>query len=114
MASFSGGGWIDPAIGGLAAGLDALAFVTDPLGQLVSWGVGWLIEHVKPLSDALDALAGDPDQIAAFAQTWSNVSRAVTGAQESLHEGAVRQLGEWTGVAARGYRHVAGEHEASL
>ncbi|SNY54902.1 WXG100 family type VII secretion target [Paractinoplanes atraurantiacus] len=69
---------------------------------------------MKPLSDALDALAGDPDQIAAFAQTWSNVSRAVTGAQESLHEGAVRQLGEWTGVAARGYRHVAGEHEASL
>lgn len=38
MSAFSSGSWIDPAIGGIAAGLDALAFVTDPLGQLVAWG----------------------------------------------------------------------------
>ncbi|MCY1138170.1 hypothetical protein OWR29_09190 [Actinoplanes sp. Pm04-4] len=114
MSSFGTGGWIDPAIGGIAAGLDALAFVTDPLGQLVSWGVGWLIEHVKPLSDALDALAGDPDQINAYARTWSNVAGAVTAAGTTLHDGAVRQISSWTGVASRSYRHVAGEHEAAL
>ncbi|MBL7258148.1 WXG100 family type VII secretion target [Paractinoplanes lichenicola] len=114
MASFNGGGWIDPAIGGIAAGLDALAFVTDPLGQLVSWGVGWLIEHVKPLSDALDALAGDPDQINAYAQTWNNVSGAMNNAGTTLHDGAVQQIATWTGVAARSYRHVVGEHEAAL
>jgi hypothetical protein len=34
---FAGGSWIDPAIEGIAAGLDALAFVTDPLGQLAAW-----------------------------------------------------------------------------
>jgi len=36
--------------------------------------IGWLMEHVKPLPDALDALAGDPDRIDAYAQTGNNVS----------------------------------------
>ena len=114
MASFSGGGWIDSTIGGVAAGLDALAFVTDPLGQLVSWGVGWLIEHVKPLSDALDALAGDPDQIAAYARTWQNVAQSTIAAQDQLHAGAARQITHWTGRAAAAYRRLAGEREAAL
>ena len=74
MSGYRSGNWIDAAIGGVATSLDALALITDPLGQLVSWGVGWLIEHVRPLSDALDALAGDPDQIAAYAQTWRSVA----------------------------------------
>jgi len=114
LTSFSGGGWIDTTIGGVAASLDALAFITDPLGQLVAWGVGWLIEHVKPLSDALDALAGDPDQITAYAQTWQNVGQAMIGAQNGLHDAAARQITEWAGSASQAYRHLAGEHEAVL
>jgi hypothetical protein len=114
MAAFSGGTWIDTTIGGLAAGLDALAFVTDPLGQLVAWGVGWLIEHLKPLSDALDALAGDPDQIAAYARTWSNVSQAIGGALTTLRDGANQQISEWVGQASEAYRSHEGEQEAVL
>jgi hypothetical protein len=114
MVSFSGGGWIDPAIGGIAAGLDALAFITDPLGQLVSWGVGWLIEHVKPLSDALDALAGDPDQITAYARTWANVAGAIDAARTTLHDGVAGQLTEWAGEASAAYRARSKEHEATL
>jgi hypothetical protein len=114
MASFSGGGWIEPTIGGIPAGLDALAFVTDPLGQLVAWGVGWLIEHLKPLSDALDALAGDPDQITAYARTWNNVAHAMDGAQITLHDATTRQITEWAGTASQAYRQVVGEHEATL
>ncbi|HEX5201879.1 MAG TPA: WXG100 family type VII secretion target [Actinoplanes sp.] len=114
MASFSGGGWIDASIGGIAAGLDALAFVTDPLGQLVAWGVGWLIEHLKPLSDALDVLAGDPDQIAAYAKTWANVASAIDGARIKLHDGVAGQLTDWTGSAAAAYRGRSGEYEATL
>lgn len=114
MGAFHGGGWIDGTIGGIAAGLDALAFVTDPLGQLVAWGVGWLIEHLKPLSDALDALAGDPDQIAAYAQTWKNVAGAVDGARTTLHDGVAAQISEWVGTAAQAYRDRSGEYAATL
>lgn len=113
-ASFSSGGWVDPAIGGIGAGLDTLAFVTDPLGQLVSWGVGWLIEHLKPLSDALDALAGDPDQIAAYAKTWTNVSRAMDTARETLHDGVAHELESWIGAASQAYRSLSDGHEAAL
>jgi hypothetical protein len=114
MASFAGGSWIDSTIGGIAAGLDALAFVTDPLGQLVAWGAGWLIEHLKPLSDALDALAGDPDQIAAYAQTWKNVAGAMDGARTTLHDGVAGQIAEWVGTAAETYRGFSKEHEDTL
>jgi hypothetical protein len=39
--------------------------------------VAWIIEHVKPLSQALDWLAGDPGQIAGHAQTWRNVASSL-------------------------------------
>jgi hypothetical protein len=68
------GSWIDGTLGAVSAGLDALAFVSDPLGSLLQYGVAWIIEHVKPLSEALDWLAGDPGQIAAHTQTWRNVA----------------------------------------
>lgn len=114
VAGYNGGGWIDTAIGGFAASMDTLAFVTDPLGQLVMWGVGWLIEHVKPLSDALDDLAGDPDQIAAYARTWRNVAGAVGEAGDDLRGAVTRQLAGWAGSASDAYRRHAGEHEAVL
>src|SRR3954469_4012270 len=89
------GSWIDSAIGGFAASMDALQLVTDPLGALVSWGVAWLMEHVKPLSDALDWLAGDPDQISAYAQTWANVSKHITGVAQDLAAAADSQIADW-------------------
>ena len=64
-----------------SAGLDALAFVSDPVGALLQYGIAWLIEHVKPLSEALDWLAGDPAQISAHAQTWRNVAAPPRGSR---------------------------------
>ena len=63
------GSWIDTSLGVVGAGLDALAIVSDPVGALLQYGVAWITEHVKPLSEALDWLAGDPAQIAAHAGT---------------------------------------------
>ncbi|MFF0659425.1 WXG100 family type VII secretion target [Micromonospora tulbaghiae] len=114
MVGYSSGGWIDVAIGGFATSMDALAVVTDPLGQLVAWGVGWLIEHVKPLSDALDELAGDPDQITAYAQTWRNIAKAAAEAGTDLSTRAARQVADWSGAAADAYRQASGRHAAAL
>lgn len=46
----------------------------DPFGAILAAGVGWLMEHVGPLSDALDSLTGDPDQIKAHSETWKNIA----------------------------------------
>jgi hypothetical protein len=114
VSGFESGSWIEVGIGGFAASMDVLALVLDPLGQLVAWGVAWLMEHVKPLSDALDALAGDPDQITAFAQTWHNVANAVGGAAEELRGAVDRETMQWLGATADAYRNHAGEQQAAM
>ncbi|MDT0249976.1 hypothetical protein RMW62_12905, partial [Actinomyces oris] len=52
---------------------DTAAAVMDPLGEALSAGVGWIIEHLSPLKDWLNELAGDSDAVAAAASTWTNI-----------------------------------------
>lgn len=102
------GSWVDTTIGGLATSMEALGLVLDPIGSLVSYGVSWLMEHVKPVSDALDWLAGDPDQIAANAQTWRNVAEHAAKAAADLRTAVAGELAEWAGPAATAYRTNVG------
>jgi hypothetical protein len=85
------------------AGLDTLGAIDDPLESLLSAGAGWLIEHVWFLHEPLDALAGDPTQITAQAQTWHKVG-AELGAVAQDHRTAAAALGAWEGPAGDGYR----------
>jgi hypothetical protein len=95
------------------AGLDTLGFIDNPLDSLLSAGVGWLIEHVWFLHEPLDALAGDPTQITAQAQTWHNVGvELATVAQE--HRGAVAALSAWEGMAGDGYRGAVDRFDGAL
>ncbi|MFD7652864.1 hypothetical protein ACFV4N_02650 [Actinosynnema sp. NPDC059797] len=49
----------------------------DPVGTLASYGVDWLIEHVQPLLDMLNDLAGTSPVIRAYAQTWQNIAEGL-------------------------------------
>ncbi|MGV9211028.1 hypothetical protein ACTFTM_04100 [Micromonospora sp. RB23] len=104
------GSWVDLTIGGFGTSMEVLATCVDPIGSIVSWGVAWLIEHVKPLSDALDWLAGDPDQITAYAQTWHNVSRQVGDQATALSEAVRTEIATWTGPASEAYRRYSDQH----
>lgn len=108
------GSWIDGTLGAVSAGLDALAFVSDPIGSLLQYGVAWIIEHVKPLSEALDWLAGDPGQIAAHAQTWRNVVTALHERAADLERAVRWDVAEWTGSAADAYRTWVGQQKAAV
>jgi hypothetical protein len=98
------GSWVDMSLGGTGAALDTLGLVTDPLGTLASWGVAWLLDHVKPLSEALDKLAGDPAQITANAQTWRNVASQLSFAADDYRNAVDREVSSWSGTAATAYR----------
>lgn len=87
------GSWIDGTLGVVGASLDALALVTDPVGTLLQYGISWLIEHIKPLSEALDWLAGDPAQISAHANTWRNIAKALHGSASTW---PTRRLPIWS------------------
>ena len=94
------GSWIDSTLGGVGAGLDTLAAVSDPLGTLMQYGLSWLMEHIRPLSEALDWLAGDPAQISAHAQTWRNVAASLRSDVATFGQGAETGVSGWQGTAA--------------
>ncbi|MFD0524468.1 hypothetical protein [Paractinoplanes durhamensis] len=56
------------------------------------------MEHVKPLSEALDWLAGDPGAIAGHAQTWRNVAASVRAESDQLVRAVRFDLAEWQGL----------------
>ncbi|MEV6302201.1 hypothetical protein AB0M02_22485 [Actinoplanes sp. NPDC051861] len=102
------GSWIDGTLGGFGATLDTLALAMDPLGTLAAWGVAWLIEHVRPLQEGLDWLAGNADEVTAQATTWSQVAAAVEAARQSFADRIQTELVGWSGATAEAYRAHAG------
>jgi uncharacterized protein YukE len=105
---------VDCTLGVVGAGLDGLALVSDPVGALLQYGIAWLIEHVKPLSEALDWLAGDPGAIAGHAQTWRNVAESVRAESDALVQAVRFDLTEWQGAAAEAYRTWAEQRDQAL
>ncbi|ADD45292.1 WXG100 family type VII secretion target [Stackebrandtia nassauensis] len=97
------GSWVDGVIGGITVGLDVLSAVLDPLGALVSMAIGWLIEHIKPLRDALEKVTGDADKVRSYAKTWDNVSAKLVGAGTDLQSAVHKDLETWQSPAANAY-----------
>lgn len=106
--------WVDGTLGVVGAGLDGLALVSDPVGALLQYGIAWLIEHVKPLSETLDWLAGDPAQIAAQAATWRNVSASLRQEGDALAHAVRFDIADWRGAASDAYRTWADGRDQSL
>lgn len=96
--------WVDGTLGGVGGSLDMLSLAIDPLGTLVSWGVSWLMEHVKPLKDALDWLAGNADEVAAHATTWSNVAAFTDQARIQYADRLRTEVSAWFGASGDAYR----------
>jgi hypothetical protein len=108
------GSWVDGSLGVVGAGLDALAIVSDPVGALLQYGVAWIIEHVKPLTEALDWLAGSPGQIAGHAQTWRNVAGSLRDSAANVDRAVRWDVAEWGGTAGPAYRAWAGQQYTAL
>ncbi|MGW4490111.1 WXG100-like domain-containing protein [Amycolatopsis sp. NPDC004368] len=102
--SIGNGDWASGVLGIAGTAMDALAFVEDPFGSILQAGVGWLLEHVGPLKEMLDKLAGNPDQVMANAQTWQNVSQELTAIGQDLAASVNADLQGWTGGASDAYR----------
>ncbi|MGK5680622.1 WXG100 family type VII secretion target [Actinoplanes sp. URMC 104] len=108
------GSWVDTTLGGAGGSLDILATAIDPLGTLMAWGVGWLMEHVQPLKEALDWLAGQPDEIAAHAATWRNVAEAMASTQQGYADAVRSQTADWLGASGDAYRNHAARQSDAL
>lgn len=111
LSGVKSGSWIDTSLGAASAGLDALAFVSDPIGGLLQYGVAWIIEHVKPLSEALDWLAGDPAEISAHAETWRNIAVSLNDRSADWERAVRWETSDWQGAAADAYRLWSGQQK---
>ncbi|WIX85701.1 RHS repeat-associated core domain-containing protein [Amycolatopsis sp. DG1A-15b] len=105
----SNGDWVAAGLGGVGVGLEVLSMVVDPVGTLASAGVSWLIEHVQPLKEALDWLAGDPPVIRSFSETWGNVAKEVSRIAQEFDNEAKNGTSGWVGAGADAYRAHSAE-----
>ncbi|MFI9388597.1 hypothetical protein [Kutzneria sp. NPDC052558] len=102
------------AMDGAASALDTLGVIEDPLGSLLSAGVGWLIEHLDFLRKPLDMLAGNPGEIAAQAATWTNIGAEMKKLGEDYQKSIDADIPQWKSGAGENYRTKGKELAESL
>lgn len=107
-----GVGW-ESGIDTAMVAVDYLSSALNPLGALISAGVGWLIEHIPGISDIWDKLMGDAAAIEQIAQTWDNISRSLNSNCQQLVQ-ASNQIERWSGSARDSYTKVAQAFESSV
>ncbi|MDO5081103.1 hypothetical protein [Buchananella hordeovulneris] len=96
---------------GIVASGVSMAF--NPLATGVGWAISYLMEHITPIRESLQWVTGDRDEIAAGAQTWSNISHQLTASAADV-EAAARQTAEESGESATAYRAKLGQHSLAL
>ena len=82
--AFESKSWVAGGLAMAATAADAAAAAIDPLGEALSAGVGWVIEHLSPLKDWLNELAGDSDAVTAAASTWTNIATKLSSCASDL------------------------------
>ncbi|WP_284749080.1 DNA/RNA non-specific endonuclease [Amycolatopsis sp. RTGN1] len=117
MDAFNGikdGDWVSGGLGVLSLAGEIAGAAIDPFGYLMSSVASFLMEHIQPLKDMLDSVAGNPPVIQSYADTWGNVSKTL-GERKTDFDNAVKNgTAGWTGQGADAYRKFAAEHSDAL
>ncbi|GAA4619319.1 WXG100 family type VII secretion target [Saccharopolyspora hordei] len=108
------GDWGDLAASGGVLALDGLLLTIDPVGSALAAGVGWLMEHLAPLRELLDFVAGDPNAIKEGADTWNSIKEDLQQLAEDLPKKAQEQTAEWSGQAKDAYAKQVQQYTEGL
>lgn len=84
--------------------VDILGMVLDPLGSLLTAGIGWLIEHLVIFRWPLDVLMGDPKGIEAAKNAIWDEGKKVKELSEQHKTATGEVMKSWTGQAADQFR----------
>ena len=102
IQAIQNGDWLSGALGSVGLAMDAQAVAADPLAAVVGMGVGWILEHIQPLKSWLNDLTGDSAEVAAFAQTWSNIGAHLHGVGDEML-GRLREFDGFSGQLVTAY-----------
>ncbi|SDO89328.1 hypothetical protein SAMN04487905_10149 [Actinopolyspora xinjiangensis] len=107
------GDWCEAGIDLGAGALDAVLLAADPFSTLLSSAYAWMMEHVSPLPEMLNSIAGNPDVVHANAHTWARISDHLQQASQEMSSVVESDTSGWQGAAAKTYRAM-GAGEAAL
>jgi len=104
VTAIESGNWISGGLAITGAALGAASIVMDPIGSLLSAGIGWAMEYFEPLRQILDDLTGKPDVVTSHAATWTNVGNALAQIGSDIDAAVAADLADWDDAAAEAYR----------
>jgi uncharacterized protein YukE len=93
---------VDVALSATGVVTDTIGFAIDPLGAVLTAGVGWLLEHISFLREPLDALLGNPDEINANVDALKQAAAEMRTIAEE-HRQDLTTVADWTGETADAY-----------
>jgi hypothetical protein len=117
MDAFNGiseGNWVEGGLGVLGLAAEAASAAIDPFGWLMSSVASFLMEHMQPLKDMLDWLAGDPPVIQSYSETWANVAASLEETQVTFTNAVKNGTSGWTGAGADAYRESTAEQAEAI
>jgi hypothetical protein len=100
------GDWTEGLFSLANAGLGIKDMIKDgnPFETLISWGLGWVIEHVDFLKEPLDWVTGDQDALDLEGKKWEAIGEHVQKTAEQLTAEVRKNCLDWKGKAADQYR----------
>ncbi|WP_090097136.1 hypothetical protein [Lentzea jiangxiensis] len=94
---------LDITFNAIGAASATVMLAIDPLGSIIGAGVGWLIEHVSFLRDALNQLMGNPEEIQANVE--ANKARAAElRVLAEDHKNGLATFDGWTGQSSERFK----------
>lgn len=71
------GDWLDGGVALMNTLGDAAAALSDPIGTIVNFGLGWVMEYLKPLSTWLEKLTGSEANVTSVASQWASAGSSL-------------------------------------
>lgn len=107
--AFQTGSWLQGGMSGVGVAVDVASLVTNPLGTLISWGVGWMIDHLNPLKGWMEDLTGDAAEVRGIGQTWQNIGGLVQTTANDLAKHVETGTEGMSGQTIDAYRSLQGQ-----
>lgn len=94
---------LDITFNAIGAASATVMLAIDPLGSLIGAGIGWLIEHVSFLRDALNQLMGNPEEIQANVEATKAQAAELRVLAED-HKNGLATFDGWTGQSSERFK----------
>ncbi|MEU7474986.1 hypothetical protein AB0A63_03315 [Lentzea sp. NPDC042327] len=94
---------LDITFNAIGAASATVMLAIDPLGSIIGAGVGWLIEHVSFLRDALNQLMGNPEEIQANVEATKARAAELRVLAED-HKSGLATFDGWTGQSSERFK----------